>query len=65
MKLAVIIPAAGTSSRYEEAGGVRHKLDDDLGDRPVLHRAIELFTKRDEVASIVVAGPSDDTAFDE
>lgn len=65
MKLAVIIPAAGTSSRYEQAGGVRHKLDEDLGDRPVLHRAIEIFTKRDEVASIVVAGPSDDAAFDE
>ncbi|MEL6796231.1 MAG: IspD/TarI family cytidylyltransferase [Planctomycetota bacterium] len=65
MKLAVIIPAAGTSSRYEQVGGVRHKLDEDLGDRPVLHRAIELFTKRDEVESIVVAGPSKDAAFDE
>lgn len=65
MRLTVIIPAAGTSSRYAEAGGLRHKLDEDLGDRPVLHRAVELFTKRDEVSSIIVAGPSDDETFDE
>ncbi|MEL7483573.1 MAG: 2-C-methyl-D-erythritol 4-phosphate cytidylyltransferase [Planctomycetota bacterium] len=65
MKLAVIIPAAGESTRYTNAGGLRHKLDEDLGDRPVLHRAVELFTKRDEVASIIVAGPADDFAYDE
>lgn len=65
MKLAVIIPAAGTSSRYAQAGGLRHKLDEDLGDRPVLHRAVELFTKRDEVHTIVVAGPHEDADFDE
>lgn len=65
MKLAVIIPAAGTSSRYAQAGGMRHKLDEDLGDRPVLHRAVELFTTRDDVASIIVAGPHDDAEFDD
>ncbi len=65
MKLAVIIPAAGQSTRYAEAGGLRHKLDEDLGDRPVLHRSVELFTNRDEVLSIIVAGPHDDHAFDE
>lgn len=65
MRITVIIPAAGTSSRYAEAGGLRHKLDEDLGDRPVLHRAVELFTKRDEVSSIIVAGPHDGLAFDE
>ena len=57
MKLAVIICAAGASSRYAAAGGLRDKLDEDLGGRPVLQRTVELFTKRDEVASIVVAGP--------
>ncbi|MEO1583320.1 MAG: 2-C-methyl-D-erythritol 4-phosphate cytidylyltransferase [Planctomycetota bacterium] len=65
MRLAVIIPAAGVSARYAAAGGLRHKLDEDLGDRPVLHRTVELFTKRDEVTSIIVAGPSDDAAYDE
>lgn len=60
MKVALIICAAGASSRYAAAGGLRDKLDEDLGGRPVLQRTVELFTKRDEVASIVVAGPHDD-----
>lgn len=63
MKLGVIICAAGASSRYAAAGGLRDKLDEDLGGRPLLQRTVELFTKRDEVASIVVAGPHD--GFDE
>jgi len=50
----VIIPAAGRSSRF---GGVRSKLDEDLGGRPVLQRTVELFVKRPEVRSVVVAGP--------
>ncbi len=57
MNLAVIICAAGASSRYTAAGGLRDKLDEDLGGRPVLQRTVELFNKRDEVSSIVVAGP--------
>lgn len=70
MKLGVIIPAAGASSRYGQAleaetgGGGRSKLDEDLGGRPVLHRTVELFTNRDEVASIVVAGPHDEEAME-
>lgn len=59
MKLAVIIPAAGASSRYASAGGVRPKLDEDFGGRPVLHRTVELFTNRDETAAVIVAGPVD------
>lgn len=70
----VIIPAAGSSTRYREdtgAGGVvgsglgagRSKLDEDLGGRPVLQRTVELFNKLDCVASIVVAGPADDEAY--
>lgn len=65
MRLAVIIPAAGASTRYRQAGGVRHKLDEDLGDRPVLHRVVELFTQRDEVHTIILAGPHDQADFDE
>ncbi len=63
MRLAVIIPAAGASSRYSASGGVRNKIDEDLGGRPVLHRTVELFTNLDPVTSIIVAGPAD--SFDE
>ncbi len=69
MNLAVIIPAAGSSRRYTEADalagaeGGRSKLDEELGGRPVLHRTVELFTKRPEVSTIIVAGPADDDAF--
>lgn len=55
MNVCVIIPAAGRSSRY----GMGDKLAQDLGGRPVLMRTVEIFTKRDEVKSIVVAGPLD------
>lgn len=64
MKLAVIIPAAGSSSRYsQEQENPRSKLDEDLGGRPVLHRTVELFTNIDAVAFIVVAGPADAAAM--
>lgn len=63
MKVAVIIPAAGASRRYsDEAGFPRSKLDEDLGGRPVLQRTVELFTKHDAVAAIVVAGPAEEKA---
>lgn len=58
MNLAVIIPAAGASSRYTGAGGLRAKIDEDLGGRPVLQRTVELFSSRDDVSLIVVAGPA-------
>lgn len=57
MELAVIIPAAGASSRYTAAGGLRNKLDEDLGGRPVLQRTVELFSNLDCVRTIIVAGP--------
>lgn len=62
MKLAVIIPAAGASSRYRAAADFsdRSKLDEDLGGRPVLQRTVELFCKRPDVDHIIVAGPHDD-----
>lgn len=60
MNLCVIIPAAGSSTRYLESGATRHKLDEDLAGREVFIRSIELFANRKEVSSIVVAGPYDD-----
>ena len=60
MRLAVIIPAAGSSVRYRASGGMRSKIDEDLGGRPVLQRTVELFTKLDETCAVIVAGPRDD-----
>ncbi|NOG53385.1 MAG: 2-C-methyl-D-erythritol 4-phosphate cytidylyltransferase [Planctomycetes bacterium] len=58
MKCCVIIPAAGSSTRFS-AGSKQDKLAQDLGGRPLLIRTVELFTKRPEVTAIVVAGPPD------
>jgi len=55
IRVCVIIPAAGASRRY----GI-DKLGQDLGGRALLLRTVELFTKRDEVRSIIVAGPPED-----
>lgn len=72
MRIAVIIPAAGSSTRYNGGdsdplasplAGARSKLDEDLGGKTVLQRSIELFNTRDEVAQVIVAGPHDDEAF--
>jgi 2-C-methyl-D-erythritol 4-phosphate cytidylyltransferase len=60
MKICVIIPAAGSSSRYLASGATRHKLDEDLAGREVLIRSIELFANREDVSSIVIAGPHDE-----
>lgn len=65
MIIAVIIAAAGASRRYTESGGMRSKLDEDLGGKPVLQRSVELFSKHDDVRFIVVAGPGDDAEFAE
>src|SRR4051812_6851441 len=65
MRIAVIVPAAGASARYTAAGGLRSKLDEDLGGKPVIQRTVELFTKHDDVAQIIVAGPADQAAFEE
>ena len=53
MKLAIIIPAAGSSSRF----GTRDKLAENIGGRPLLLRTVEFFTKHEEVKEIIVAGP--------
>ncbi|MBX3381790.1 MAG: 2-C-methyl-D-erythritol 4-phosphate cytidylyltransferase [Phycisphaeraceae bacterium] len=65
MNIAVIIAAAGASRRYTDSGGLRSKLDEDLGGKPVLQRSVELFSKHDDVKFIVVAGPGDDADFSE
>jgi 2-C-methyl-D-erythritol 4-phosphate cytidylyltransferase len=59
MNVCVIIPAAGQSIRY----GTADKLAQDLGGRTVLIRTVETFAKREEVRSIIVAGPPQ--SFDE
>lgn len=65
MNFGVIIPAAGASSRYAQAGGLRSKIDEDLGGRPVLQRTVELFCNRDDVAVVIVAGPAAEPAWGE
>ena len=67
MQIAVIIPAAGSSSRFNTGDSgllaPRNKLDEDLGGRPVLQRTVELFNTRPDVCGVIVAGPADDEAF--
>ena len=55
MNVCAILPAAGQSRRF----GSSDKLGQDLGGRPLLLRTVELFAKRGEVRSILVAGPPD------
>lgn len=70
MKIAVIIPAAGSSARFNSAGqeadllGMgRSKLDEDLGGKTVLQRSIELFNTHESVCQVIVAGPHDPEAM--
>ncbi len=72
MRIAVIIPAAGSSRRFIEAskaatGGEleRQKIDEDLGGRPLLHRTVELFNKLEETHTIIVAGPADPARYEQ
>ena len=59
MNVGVIITAAGSSERF----GPTSKLDQDIGGRALVMRTVELFTKREEVSAIIVAGSPDN--FDE
>ncbi len=70
MKITVIIPAAGMSTRFNGSGtdadllGMgRSKLDEDLGGKTVLQRTIELFNTHEDVGQIIVAGPYDPEAM--
>ena len=50
----VIIPAAGRGERF---GG--EKISQEIGGRPMLLRTVEIFTRRPEVSSVIVAAPPD------
>lgn len=50
-QLAVILPAAGSSTRY---GGPRNKLHEELRGQTVLSRSIAAFAARDDVAAIII-----------
>lgn len=52
-RFAVILPAAGSSSRFG-----RDKLQERLGDHTVLERSIQAFARRQDVAQIVIASSS-------
>lgn len=60
IRIAAVIPAAGASRRF----GFGDKLSQDLGGRAMLLRTVELFTKRDEVSAIIVAGPPQEAEFE-
>src|SRR5689334_21855488 len=53
---AVIIPAAGSSSRF---GGARSKLVQELAGLPVITRAVLPFVQRSDVQQILIAVPND------
>ena len=57
MELAVILPAAGRSTRF----GERDKLSIDIEGRALLLRTVEAFARRDEVRTILIAGPVEGT----
>lgn len=57
VKAAVLIPAAGASSRFK---GKKKKQFSDIDGRAVFLRAIEVFADRDDVAQIVMAIPAED-----
>lgn len=71
MRISVIIPAAGSSSRFNQGStnGLdalevpKLKLNEDLGGKSVLQRTIELFNTREEVYQIIVSGPNEDQAY--
>jgi 2-C-methyl-D-erythritol 4-phosphate cytidylyltransferase len=51
-RFALILPAAGRSVRF---GGPRSKLQETLGGRTVVQRAVEAFLQRSDVAYVIVA----------
>jgi len=57
LKVAVLIPAAGSSSRFK---GKTRKQFADIDGRAVFIRTIEAFTDRDDVKQIVIAIPADE-----
>jgi 2-C-methyl-D-erythritol 4-phosphate cytidylyltransferase len=61
MKVSVIIPAAGASTRF---GGRGKKIFERIKDRPIFVRSIELFVNRDDVCQVqLVIAPDDAEAM--
>jgi 2-C-methyl-D-erythritol 4-phosphate cytidylyltransferase len=59
-RFAVILPAAGSSSRF---GGARSKLVEELDGLPVITRAVLPFARRSDVHLILIAVPNDPHAL--
>ncbi len=57
MKVAVIIPAAGASSRF---GGKTKKIFESLKGRAVFLRSLELFVNREDVCQVQLVGAEED-----
>ena len=58
MKTAVILPAAGSGTRFADPSRVakgKNKIEIDLAGRPVFMCAIEMFSQRNDVAQIILA----------
>lgn len=59
MKTAVIIPAAGTGTRFSETSGLANqkvnKIEFDVAGKPLFLHVVELFLKRGEVSQIILA----------
>ncbi|MBN1765059.1 MAG: 2-C-methyl-D-erythritol 4-phosphate cytidylyltransferase [Sedimentisphaerales bacterium] len=55
--MSVLIPAAGSSSRYK---GKKKKQFTDLDGRAVFLRSIEIFADRDDVKEVIIAIPQED-----
>lgn len=62
MSIAVILPAAGLGRRFgslENSGG-RSKIEMDLAGKPVFQRTVELFLRRQDVSTVVLAVQPDE-----
>ena len=57
LKVSVLIPAAGSSSRFK---GKRKKQFADLDGRAVFLRSIEIFADREDVPQVIIAIPAED-----
>jgi 2-C-methyl-D-erythritol 4-phosphate cytidylyltransferase len=53
MKISVILPAAGKSTRFGEAG--KSKIETELAGRPVFVRSIQLFNNHPDVGRVIIA----------